>query len=80
VVWYLPLIRQNERVRQEILRREAQVRQEEERSKQLEGSIRALRTDRRAVERVAREKLGYIKPGETRIQFEQAVTNFPARP
>jgi cell division protein FtsB len=70
VVWYLPLIRHNERVRQEIMRKSLQVRQEEERSRQLDSAIRALRTDPRAVERLAREKLGYIKPGETRIQFE----------
>ena len=79
VVWYLPLIRYNERMRQEIMRRNVQVRQEEERSKQLEGAIRALKTDPRAIERVAREKLGYVKPGETRIQFEPPVTNSPAR-
>jgi cell division protein FtsB len=78
IVWYLPLIRYNERMRQEIMRRQLQVRQEEERSRQLEGGIRALRTDPKAVERLAREKLGYIKPGETRIQFEPPVTNSPA--
>ena len=65
-------------MRQEIMRRQLQVRQEEERSRQLEGAIRALRTDPKAVERLAREKLGYIKPGETRIQFEPPVTNSPA--
>src|SRR4051794_30307513 len=70
IVWYLPLIRHNEKVRQEIMRRGLQVQKEEERSRQLEGAIRALKTDPRAVERLAREKLGYVKPGETRIQFE----------
>jgi cell division protein FtsB len=79
VVWYLPLIRYNERMRQEIMRRNLQVKQEEERSRQLESSIRSLRSDPRAIERLAREKLSYIKPGETRIQFEPAVTNGPAR-
>lgn len=78
IVWYLPLIRHNEKMRQEILRRNLQVKHEEERSKQLEATIRALRNDPRAIERLAREKLGYVKPGETRIQFEQAVTNYPA--
>ncbi len=75
IVWYFPLIQHNERMRQELLRRESQVRQEEERTKHLEAAIRALRTDPRAIERLAREKLGYIKPGETRIQFEPPVTN-----
>jgi cell division protein FtsB len=75
IVWYLPLIRQNERMREAILRRSVQVRQEEEHTRQLEASIRAMRNDPRMIERLAREKLGYIKPGETRIQFEPAVTN-----
>jgi cell division protein FtsB len=70
IVWYLPLIRHNERVRQEIMRKTVHLRQEEDHSRQLESAIRALRTDPRALERLAREKLGYIKPGETRIQFE----------
>lgn len=73
VVWYLPLITQNERFRQRLLQKTAQVRQEEERTRQLENAIRALKTDPRAVERLAREKLGYVKPGETRIQFESPV-------
>jgi cell division protein FtsB len=41
----------------------------------MEATIRARRTDSRAVERLAREKLGFIKPGETRIQFEAGTTN-----
>ncbi len=73
VVWYLPLIRQNEKFRQQILQRNQQVRLEEERGRQMEAAIRSLRTDPKAVERIAREKLGYIKPGETRIQFEPPV-------
>jgi cell division protein FtsB len=70
VVWYLPLIQQNERMRQQIMRNSLQIRQEEERARHFETVIRALRSDPRAVERLAREKLGYVKPGETRIQFE----------
>lgn len=80
VLWYVPLIGQNERMRQAIMRQEALIKQEEERGKRLEATIRALRTDTKAIERLAREKLGYIKPGETRIQFEQLETNYPAAP
>ncbi len=64
-VWYLPLIKQNERMRQEILRLDNQIQKEEETSKQLRTSIDALRYDPKAVERLARERLGYAKPGET---------------
>ena len=69
-LWYVPLVRTNERLRQQLMAKNLQIRQEEERGRQLDGAIRALRTDPRALERLAREKLGYIKPGETRIQFD----------
>jgi cell division protein FtsB len=74
-VWYLPLIQQNERIRQEILRLDGQIQQEESRAKQLKGAIDVLRYDPKAVERLARERLGYAKPGETVIRFEAPVTN-----
>jgi cell division protein FtsB len=73
--WYLPLIRQNERMRQQTLKLDGQVQKEEETSRQLKTSIDALRYDPKAVERLARERLGYAKPGETVIRFEPAATN-----
>jgi cell division protein FtsB len=74
-VWYLPLIQQNERMRKEILRLEAQLQKEEENSKQLKAAIESLRSDPKAVERLARERLGYAKPGETVVRFETPATN-----
>src|SRR5690349_238879 len=74
-VWYLPLIRQNERMRREILRLDTQIQKEEETAKQLKGSIDALRKDPKAVERLARERLGYAKAGETVFRFEEPTTN-----
>ncbi len=70
IVWYLPLIKTNERMRKEILRLDAQIKAEEEASHQLEAAIKALRNDPQTVARLAREKLGYGKPGETIIYFE----------
>src|SRR6266436_890547 len=78
-VWYLPLIRQNERMRKEILRRDDQIQKAEEANKQLRTSIEALRSDPKAVERLARETLGYAKPGETVIRFEPPATNHTAQ-
>jgi len=75
VVCYLPLIRQNERMRKEIMRQDAQIRQAEETRKQFTASTDALKRDPKTVERLARETLGYAKPGETVIRFEEAVTN-----
>lgn len=78
--WYLPLIRQNERMRKQIHRLEAEVQQEQKTSRELQESIRALTQDPKAVERLAREKLGYAKPGETVIRFESAATNTVGQP
>lgn len=72
---YLPLIRQNERMRKEVQRLDTQTRKENETGKQLKTSIEALRNDPKAVERLAREQLGYAKPGETVVRFEARGTN-----
>jgi cell division protein FtsB len=79
-VWYFPLIRQNESFRKRILQIDAQIDKEREIGKQLQSSIDALRRDPKAVERLARERLGYAKPGETVIRFETPITNSFARP
>ena len=69
VVWYLPVIKHNEALRKEILHFTSQVRQEEEIARRLEARIKAIKNDPKTVERVVREKLGYVKPGETMIRF-----------
>jgi cell division protein FtsB len=79
-VWYLPLIRQNERMGREVQRLDNEIRKEVETQKQLDSSISALRGDSNAVARLVREKLGYAKPGETVIRFEDAATNANAIP
>ncbi len=78
-VWYLPLIHQNERMRKYIVGLDAQVQKQEETGKQLRTSIEALRSDPKTVERLARERLGYAKAGETVIRFEEPDTNAIAR-
>ncbi|MBC8326095.1 MAG: septum formation initiator family protein [Verrucomicrobia subdivision 3 bacterium] len=70
-VWYLPLIKQNERMRSEILRLEQEVTTEEDTARQIKIQIDALRNDPETVERYAREKLGLARTGETVIRFEQ---------
>ena len=76
---YLPLIQQNERMRTDIYRLDAQLQKEEEKSKQLKAEIDALRNDPKTVERLTREKLGYARPDETVVRFEAPVTNAPVR-
>ena len=76
-LWYLPLIRQNERMRKEDLRLQVKVQKEKEIRRQLNASIESLQTDPRAVERLVRERLGYGKPGEILVRFEEPATNPP---
>jgi cell division protein FtsB len=78
-VWYLPLIQQNERMQRENLRLERELQKEKEKSRQLQANIDALRNDPQTVERLTREKLGYARPGETVVRFEQPATNAPVR-
>jgi cell division protein FtsB len=78
-VWYLPLIRQNERMGREVQRLDNEIRKEDETARQLKSSIESLR-DSNAVARLVRERLGYAKPGETVIRFEDSGTNAGALP
>ncbi|HTY88999.1 MAG TPA: septum formation initiator family protein [Candidatus Acidoferrum sp.] len=78
-MWHLPLIRQNERLRREILRLDGQLQQEEARSKKYQADIEALRNDPQTVERLIREQLGYARTNETVVRFEPAATNRPPR-
>jgi len=76
---YLPLIQQNERMRREILRLDAQLQKEEEKSRQLKTEIEVLRNDPKTIERLMREKLGYARPDATVVRYEPAATNTPVR-
>ena len=74
-VWYLPLIQKNERMRRRILELDAQVQKQEEVGRQLRAARDALSYDPKAVERLAREKFSYAKPGETVIRFGEPQAN-----
>lgn len=70
-VWYFPLIRTNENMRQELLRADLRVKQADERGKMLRASLDAVKNDPRTVERLVRSTLGYARPGETVVRFEE---------
>ncbi|MSU41203.1 MAG: hypothetical protein EXS22_07365 [Pedosphaera sp.] len=70
-VWYLPLIKQNERMRHEILRMDTQIQREDETVRAHKVAVEALRNDPLTVERQVREKLGLAKVGETVFRFEE---------
>jgi len=68
--WYVPLIQQNERLRERLLRMDLKIKQEEERFKTLRAAVDALKNDPRTIERFARANLGYARPGEVVVRFE----------
>lgn len=76
----VPLIQQNERMRQRNLELEASIQREEDAARQLKASLDSQRSDPKAVERLAREKLGYAKPGEVVIRFQERTASAPAAP
>lgn len=49
-------------------------------NERLRQQIHRLKTDPRAIERVAREKFGYCRPNETVYDFSEAVGNYPPAP
>ncbi len=78
VLWYKPVIEQNERMRKAKLELDLKIVREQEIAKKLDTSLKALQ-DPRTVERLARERLSYAKPGETIIRFEAPMTNSVGR-
>jgi len=77
VAAYYPLLKQNERMRAVVYQLDMQIQREENLQRQLRSSIEAMTKDRATIERLAREKLGYAKPGETVIRFEDPAANLP---
>jgi cell division protein FtsB len=75
VVWLLPGTKQKQRMLRDIQNSEIQSKKEEAIRKALTASINALRDDPKTVERLARDKFSYAKPGETVVRFEDLTTN-----
>lgn len=69
-VWYLPLIKQNQRFRKELLALETKIQEQERLGRQLRISVDSVQNDPRTIERLAREKLGLARTNETVIRFE----------
>ncbi len=70
---YLPLIRTNQNYRKELLAFEARVTEQERLGRQLRTAMESLQNDPKAIERLAREKLGWAKTNEMVIRFEPAL-------
>ena len=69
-IWYLPLIKQNQRFRKQLLVLDTRIQEQERIGRQLRGSIDAVQNDSRTLERLAREKLALARSNEVVIVFE----------
>ncbi len=69
-VWYLPLIKQNQRFRKQLLTLDTSIQEQEKIGKHLRASIDAVQNDPRTLERLAREKLALARTNEVVIVFE----------
>ena len=79
-IWYLPLIHTNERLRERMLSNEQLIAKQGQIQKQLRAATETLLHNPKARERLARERLGYGKPGEVIIRFDAPTTNGVAAP
>jgi len=68
--WYLPLIRVNQGLRQELAVQEERGQKLRSEINEMRRKLTSFRHDPATVERLARENLGYARPGETIIRFE----------
>jgi cell division protein FtsB len=68
-LWYQPVINANRGMRARKLELEQKIAVETETARKLEASLHAMQ-DPKTVERLARERLSYAKPGEDVILFE----------
>lgn len=73
--WYRPLIRENTEKRKVLLRLDNEIKTEEAALRQKRITVDALRNDPKTVERLAREKLGLARTGETVVHFDEAPSN-----
>lgn len=69
ILWYRPVIDQNQRMRERKLALDVSIEKETEIARKLDASLRAMENPT-TVERLARERLSYAKPGEDVIHFD----------
>jgi cell division protein FtsB len=81
-VWLGPVYQQSRATRESIARLQANLARQAQEIERLNRELRELRTDYRAIERVARENFGMCRPGEEIYHFEDppAAGKAPATP
>jgi cell division protein FtsB len=76
---YLPVIKQNEQYRRELLLDQDKINKEEARERELKAELDALLHDPKTVERMARERLDFARPDEVVVRFGPPATNAAGR-
>jgi cell division protein FtsB len=76
---YLPVIKQNEQYRRQLLLDQDKIEKEEARTRELQAQLDALLHDPKTGERLTRERLDFAKPDETVVRFEPPATNAAGR-
>tara|TARA_Y100001934_G_scaffold232889_1_gene282034 strand:- start:224 stop:562 length:339 start_codon:yes stop_codon:yes gene_type:complete len=77
--WYQPVIRQNEGMQRRIIHLRKQITEENKIAQTLQAKIGSVTTNDFTLDRLAREKLGYAKPGEKVVRFETINASLPSR-
>ncbi len=68
-LWYQPVIQENQRLRRTKLELEKKIEREADTARKLDADFRALQNPM-TIERLARERLSYARPGESVIHFD----------
>ncbi len=68
-LWYQPVIEENQHLRRTKLDLEKKIDKELEMARKLDADLRAMQNPT-TIERLARERLSYAKPGEDVIHFD----------
>jgi len=78
-LWYQPVINANRSMRARKLELDQRIAGESEKARKLEAALHAMQ-DPKTVERLARERLSYARPGEEVVLFEPppSTNNSPA--
>lgn len=76
-VWYAPVVQENQRMREEKFALDQKIEQETKTARSLDIQLHSFENpalEKTLVERLARERLSYAKPGEFVIHFDEPAT------
>ena len=78
VIWYAPVVQENQRMREDKFALDQKIEQEQKVARKLDIQLHSFEDptlERTIVERLARERLSYARPGENVVHFETPSTS-----